>query len=407
MKKSNTGTRPSRAKKICVLTVVAALLIALAVLAAGCKIVGYNMNSPGLADSDHLITYDMKMATDSLQALRGTVALRIPSEWDVTSVQFAGALSGNALYSASIADYFSTVWEAKPTDPGHNGPKDGYKWWAGYSPPREWFVDEEVQVIIHVDTHGRGGTYYLDFVTGWTTNANPATEVGSSRSNWEYGAGAWPGNPYPGVRLDDQIVLHCFNDVMPGHPFYTAIQGLGSMGLINGYGPQSGGSYEFRPANTVYRAQYAKMITGAMDAAGAPSFTVAESMVPPVNFPDLGPDNPTDLYPHEYVWVAYQHNITKGYLDGTFQPYIPISRAHVITMTVRALQGLAMNPLTAPPPDYVGLWGSDMLPEHAGNTRIAEYNGLLNGIPLASGNAGMPRQEVAQIMWNMIDLMSP
>jgi hypothetical protein len=26
---------------------------------------------------------------------------------------------------------------------------------------------------------------------------------------------------------------------------------------------------------------------------------------------------------------------------------------------------------------------------------------------LASGNAGMPRQEVAQIMWNMIDLMSP
>jgi len=179
------------------------------------------------------------------------------------------------------------------------------------------------------------------------------------------------------------------------------------MGLINGYGPQSGGSYEFRPTNTVFRAQFAKMITGAMDAAGAPGYAVVEGMTPPVNFSDLGPDNAADLYPHEYVWVAYQHNITKGYLDGSFQPYIPISRAHVITMTVRALQGLASNPLTAPPADYNGLWGGDMLPEHAANARLAEFNGLLNGIPLASGNAGMPRQEVAQIMWNMIDLLSP
>jgi hypothetical protein len=399
---------PFSRRKIWLIGIICVLLIATAVVLGGCKIVGYNMNSPGLADSDHLVTYNMRMATDSLQTLRGTVALRIPSAWDVISVQFAGVLSGNATYSANIVNYFNSVWEAKtPLDPGHNGPKNGYKWWAGYSPPREWFVDEEVQVTIHLNTHGRGGTYYLDFVTGWTTNANPAAETGGNRSNWEYGAQGWPANPYPGVRLDDQIILHCFNDVQPGHPFYTAIQGLGAAGIINGYGPQAGGSYEFRPANSVYRAQYTKFICNALNVAGVPGFTVAEGMTPPVNFPDLGPDNPADLYPHEYIWTAYGHNIIKGYLNGTFQPYIVISRQHVITMTVRALQGLAASPLTDPPPGYSGLWGGDMYPEHAANARIAEYNHLLDGIPLASGIAGMPRQEVAQIMWNMINLLTP
>ena len=42
---------------------------------------------------------------------------------------------------------------------------------------------------------------------------------------------------------------------------------------------------------------------------------------------------------------------------------------------------------------------------------MAEYNGLLAGLPLtgaaANGNASMPRGEVAQVLWNLLNLMAP
>jgi hypothetical protein len=75
-------------------------------------------------------------------------------------------------------------------------------------------------------------------------------------------------------------------------------------------------------------------------------------------------------------------------------------------MTVRALQAIEPSPLTDPPPGFIPTWGLDMLPEHMANARIAEYNGLLDNIPLASGVASMPRQEVAQVMWNTFNLLT-
>ncbi|MFH0916387.1 MAG: S-layer homology domain-containing protein [bacterium] len=396
-------SHPAGRKRLRTLAIAAASLVAAAVLLGGCvRISNVQVNGGVTAGSDHAIVLESTATLSASSPIRGVIAIRIPSAWEVRSVTLTGpAVTGAITRSSVMEGVYATDWEAT-TGAGRNGHKAGYKWWVGYSTAKTWAIGDTSGVVISIDSHGRGGTYLLDLATGIAAMDDPEDLAG--KGYWQVGsAGAAP----TGVLLDQQITLYCFSDVQPEHPFYTAIQGLGAAGIVQGYGPQVGGYYEFRPDNSVYRAQYTKLICNALNMAGVPGFTVAEGMDPPVKFSDLGPDAPADLYPHEYVWTAYNHNIIKGYLDGTFRPYTAISRAHVITLTIRALQGLAVSRLAGPPPGYSGIWGRDMLPEHAANARIAEYNHLLDGIPLASGNAGMPRQEVAQIMWNMMNLLKP
>ena len=391
---------PAGRKRLWTPAVAVASLVAAAALLGGCvAISNVQLNGGVAAGPDHEMSLECTAALSATYAIRGVIAIRIPSAWEVKSVTLTGpAVTGAVTRSTVMEDVYATDWEAT-AGARH---KVGYKWWVGYSAAKAWAIGDTSGVVISIDTHGRGGTYLLDFATGIAGEDDP--EDPADKNYWQMGsAGAAP----TGLLLGQQIILHCFTDVQPGHLFYTAIQGLGAKGIVQGYGPGAEGYYDFRPANSVYRAQYTKFVCNALNAVGIPGFTVAEGMAVPVDFPDLGRDDPADLYPHEYVWTAYGHNIIKGYLDGTFKPYAVISRAHVITLTIRALQGLASSPLTGPPPGYSGLWGGDMLPEHAANARLAEYNHLLDGIPLASGNAGMSRQEVAQITWNMMNLLRP
>ena len=336
-----------------------------------------------------------------LSPVRGVVAIRIPSAWEVKSVSFSGeALNGVATESAVMEGVYATEWETTP-GVGHNGHKDGYEWWVGYSPASSFATGDSGVVAISIDSHGHGGTYLLDLAFGVAAPDEP--EDPDDKALWQIGSAGL--NP-TGVMLDRSITLYSFTDVPPADSYFPAIQGLGALDVVHGYGPGPDGSYEFRPANVVTRAQFAKLICGALNAAGVPGFAPTEAMEPPVNFRDLGADDPLDLYPHEYVWTAWDHGIVKGYSSTSFRPYEHIQRGHVITMTVRALRALDDDPLREPPADFVPEWGSDMLAEHKANARIAEYNHLLDGVPLADGVAPMPRQEVAQVMWNVLDLLT-
>jgi len=386
---------------------IALALLAVMVVLSGCVIQDINLNSNQPAGSAQEIVINLKMFSDVTKPSRPTFAIRIPEAWNVTSVEFSGAVAGAVTSSPVIADYFATVWESK-SDVTHNGPKEGYKWWAGYGPRGTWHTNDPAAVTVHINTGGRGGTYYLDFVLGITDGDSPASEVDEGRIWWEIGCHNESEPVSPGAKLDQEITLYCFKDVVPGHDFYDAIQGLGSAGIIQGYGPDANGCFEFRGSNPVRRAQYAKFICNMLATAGIAGYQADEDMTPPASFTDLRPegDNPTDLYPHEYVWTAYNHNVIKGYTDGSFRPYDPITRQHVITMTVRALLALDPCPLQSPPSGWNGVWGRDMLPEHAANARIAEFNLLLENIPPASGTGEMPRQEVAQIMWNALLLVA-
>jgi hypothetical protein len=394
----------ARAKRLVLIGLTGLLLLALVLLSSCVTISNVNIGGNVPAGSNHLISMTITATQKADNPVRGVIAIRIPSAWSIKTVSFSGtAFNGMATESSAMENVYSTEWETT-TSAGHNGHKDGYKWWVGYTQAKKFAVGDSSTVTIAFDSHGRGGTYLLDFATGIAGPDDPPdTNPAADHGFWQIGsAGTTP----TGVLLDQAITLYCFTDVLPGDSYFNAIQGLGAKGVITGYGPSAGGYYEFRGLNMVNRAQYAKFICGALNAAGVSGFAPDEGMTPPVNFPDLGVDNPADLYPHEYVWTAWSHGIVKGYTNGNYQPYIPIQRGHVISMTVRALQAMEPSPLVDPPTDFVQTWGNDMLPEHKANARIAEYNHLLDGIPVASGVASMPRQEVAQVMWNMMSLLA-
>ena len=61
------------------------------------------------------------------------------------------------------------------------------------------------------------------------------------------------------------------------------------------------------------------------------------------------------------------------------------------------------------PAGYLSTWDPSDSPDHGQNARLAEFNGLLSGLPLLSLSpfAPMPRGEVAEILANVRQLIAP
>jgi hypothetical protein len=187
-----------------------------------------------------------------------------------------------------------------------------------------------------------------------------------------------------------------FADISTSTPYWYAIDLLGRSGIVEGYQQLDGLAY-FRPSDMLFRAQFTKMVVQAL---GIP---VDESMKAP--FDDLGPDLPNDLYPHQYVAAAYAAHIIEGLQPGIFSPYTDITRAQIISMTVRGIQSRFPNLLQTPPSGYSSALG-DFSAEHAEYLRIAQYNHLLDGLqgygsgwdPWASATRGEAAQMLAQLI---------
>jgi hypothetical protein len=171
---------------------------------------------------------------------------------------------------------------------------------------------------------------------------------------------------------------------------------MADSGIIGGYTVEGG--REFRPGNPVLRAQFAKMIIGAL------AMAVSEDATCP--FTDLGADDPASFYPHEFVAAAYNAGIIKGKGSTSFAPWDNIKRSQVVTMVVRALQNLHPSLLASPPAGYTNAWGDTYDAEQGPLARIAEYNGLLDGLPLTGAASdpwgAMSRGETAQVLWNVV-----
>lgn len=188
------------------------------------------------------------------------------------------------------------------------------------------------------------------------------------------------------------ITENPYSDVPLTHPYRAAILHLTQTDIVSGYADGT-----FRPQQSVFRAQIAKMIDGAM---GIP---VTEAT--PYRFSDLGPDGPS-LYPHEYVGAAAARGILLGYTDNTFRPYRDVTRAQAITIAVRAARNLKPGLLSAPPTGFVSAHGK-FDPTHGATMAWAQYNGLLHGLQgydKAAWDpwAKMSRGEVAQLLWNLM-----
>jgi hypothetical protein len=130
-----------------------------------------------------------------------------------------------------------------------------------------------------------------------------------------------------------------------------------------------------------------------------------------IPFTDLGPDDPYDLYPHEYVARAWALGITNGTTPSTFSPWKELTRCQAVTMVVRAVS-IYWEPAPAdPPPEFVSTWGNDFDPVHGPAAWRAEHWGLLDNIPLADEAADpwapIPRGEMAQLLWNALVMITP
>lgn len=188
-----------------------------------------------------------------------------------------------------------------------------------------------------------------------------------------------------------------FPDVPASHPYRLAIAHMAALGIINGYEDGT-----FGADRLVLRKHFAKMIVGAM---GLPVSEGAwQDADPP--FSDCGPDDPTSTYPHDFIAVAKAYGLTQGKTATTFAPNTGITRAQMVTMVVRAAQnsGVDLDPLGV---GYSGLFEDYADPTHAANVKLAEYNGLLEGLVVSgtpstwmAGDA--TRGEVAQVLWNLI-----
>ena len=189
-----------------------------------------------------------------------------------------------------------------------------------------------------------------------------------------------------------------FTDVPVTHTYYTAITSLSDRKVVSGFDPST-----FGPERIVKRMQFAKMIVLDLD------FLVTTSDRCTFKDVDASTDPTDPLYPDHYIAVATAQGLIMGYPeDNTFRPQKSVTRRQVITMVVRA----AGPALVHPPANWTGENGLDYSdPTHGENIRIAEFNGLLDGLAglSSSWDSGAPatRGECAQVLYNLSLLLAP
>lgn len=170
-----------------------------------------------------------------------------------------------------------------------------------------------------------------------------------------------------------------FLDVGGDHLFYPYIAALAADNVIGGKeAPPGSGLLYFLPYENVLRAQFAKMIVGAV---GLHTQEIPPQGLEAPTFPDVPPsyaDGEPLPYPFDYVEEAAAAGIVQGFRDGRFGPWKPITRVQLIRMILRAADVAG-----APFPPYRGEEGifadvppgSPLYPE----VMTAYENGIMSG----------------------------
>lgn len=264
-------------------------------------------------------------------------------------------------------------------------------------------LDAGYPVIAVVSLQGSSHYVVLTGREGSTYSMNDPGYAGDTTLNARYGS---PAAVIRGIRVyhgqhGEPVPDQRFVDVLPSSPYYAAIQALAGSNILTGY-LQSDGSARFLPDATLMRAQFAKIICKASGLAATETLETT--------FTNLGPDDPGDLYPRGYIAAASNAGIIQGKTHLIFDPWAAVTRAQVLTMIVRAAQSLYPNQLLDPPSSYVGTLAKVDV-AHDENIRIAEYNGLLQGV-VGFGTdwqswVACSRGEAAQVLYNWLAKVKP
>ncbi len=197
-----------------------------------------------------------------------------------------------------------------------------------------------------------------------------------------------------------------FVDLGPEDPYYPYVAELFIRNVISGKEiPPGSGLWYFLGGENVLRAQFAKMImeatelhTPAIDHLDDPTFS-------DVRLASDGSGVPESTY--DYIEEAAALGIVRGYSNGLFRPYNPITRGQLVLMITRGAVA-AGRPL----PEYTGSAQvfADVPASHPlyRDIMTAYYAGILNG---STGKDGLlyfnpysfaSRNHVAKMTANLI-----
>ncbi len=122
-----------------------------------------------------------------------------------------------------------------------------------------------------------------------------------------------------------------FTDCDEGSWYDEAVRNMSSAGIANGYTDNT-----FRPNNKITRAEFVTMLMQ------------NETVIKYEDIPFT--DVSKDLWYADYIYSAYKAGYISGYVDGTFCPDTPITRAEAVTILNNALGRTDMtnekNPFT-------------------------------------------------------------
>ncbi len=170
-----------------------------------------------------------------------------------------------------------------------------------------------------------------------------------------------------------------FADVPQRHPLHAAIAHTASLGLVEGYAVERHREIvrEYRPQQTINRAEFAKILMGAVaDAEERRGCTEAP-------FTDADPA----AWYAPFLCMAERHGIMTGYPDGTVRPARPISFVEAAAVISRALA------LPAPPAPDGEPW----------YRRPVEALAVKQAVPpdIASFDALLTRGQMADILYRL------
>lgn len=173
-------------------------------------------------------------------------------------------------------------------------------------------------------------------------------------------------------------------------PYRESIEGVFEYQVVNGFEDGS-----FRPDAPIARAQFVKMLALML------KLPVVEGMPSP--FWDIGANDPSTLYPNDYIAAAWANGWVHGVTATSFAPWQSLSRAQMVTLVIRAWWKLHPGfDLATPPDDFVSTLGN-FDPVHAAAMGIAEYNGVLAGLegfgPEWDPWQPATRGEMAGVLW--------
>lgn len=169
-----------------------------------------------------------------------------------------------------------------------------------------------------------------------------------------------------------------FGDVADGDNYYEAIETLNKLGILTGDDNDNDGVMDFRPADSITRAEITVIVARIKGQTGA----VAQTNT-------VFTDVPSTHWASGYIAQATNQGIVNGYGDGTFGPDDKVQYQDVIKML---METLGYKPYAAENGGYP-----------TGYILAAQQQNVLKGVIGGAEGQEATRGQVAQMTYNAID----